>query len=67
VDRFVARSNIAHFEDLLARETDPEKRQTIERLLVLERQKLEAAEREAEKNAKTVQPPKPGDSHDQSD
>lgn len=38
------RPNIAHFEDLLARETDPEKRRVIEDLLARERQKLEIAE-----------------------
>ena len=44
MDRFIARANIAHFESLLARETDPERRWVIEDLLSRERQRLEIAE-----------------------
>lgn len=47
MDRFIARANIAHFQDLLARETDPEQRRIIEGLLALERKKLEIAENQA--------------------
>ena len=47
MDRFIALANIAHFQDLLVRETDPEKRRIIEDLLARERQKLETAERKA--------------------
>lgn len=41
MDRTVADLNIAHFKRLLAAETDPVKRQTIERLLAEEEGKLE--------------------------
>jgi hypothetical protein len=47
MDRFIARANIAHFQDLLARETDPEQRRVIENLLALEQKKLERAESQA--------------------
>jgi|UPI000570E2D9 hypothetical protein len=47
MDRFIARANIAHFQDLLARETDPEQRRVIEGLLALEQKKLEIAESQA--------------------
>ena len=57
VDRFIARANIAHFEDLLSTETDPAKREIIERLLRLERQKLEAAERQANQDAAETRHP----------
>jgi hypothetical protein len=40
VDKSVADLNIAHFRKLLASETDPVKRQTIERLLAEEEAKL---------------------------
>ena len=40
MDRTVADLNIAHFKRLLAAETDPAKRQTIERLLAEEEAKL---------------------------
>ena len=40
MDRTVADLNIAHFRKLLATETDPAKRQTIERLLAEEEAKL---------------------------
>jgi hypothetical protein len=43
VDRTVADLNIAHFKKLLAAETDPVKRQTIERLLAEEEAKLARA------------------------
>ncbi|TGS52003.1 diguanylate cyclase, partial [Mesorhizobium sp. M3A.F.Ca.ET.201.01.1.1] len=56
VDRFIARANIAHFEDLLARETDPEKRRVIEALLARERQRLDIAERQADVVQKPVAP-----------
>ncbi|RTM04454.1 MAG: hypothetical protein EKK31_16815 [Hyphomicrobiales bacterium] len=56
MDRFVARANIAHFENLLARETDPERRWVIEDLLSRERQRLEIAEQldTAEKSIATT-------------
>jgi len=56
VDRFIARANIAHFEDLLARETDPEKRRVIESLLAREKQKLEVAEDQADTGKKPASP-----------
>ncbi len=59
MDRFVARANIMHFEDLLSRETDPGKRRVIEGLLARERQKLELAEREAETSREAGTHPKP--------
>ncbi len=40
MDRTVADLNIAHFKKLLAAETDPVKRQTIEHLLAEEEAKL---------------------------
>jgi hypothetical protein len=40
VDRTVVDLNIAHFKRLLSTETDPVKRQTIERLLAEEEAKL---------------------------
>ncbi|RUV86063.1 MAG: hypothetical protein EOQ55_01850 [Mesorhizobium sp.] len=61
MDRFIARANIAHFEDLLARETDPEKRRAIQDLLAHEKEKLEIAERQADKNPKPVAPSKADD------
>lgn len=48
MDRFIARANIAHFEDLLAAETEPQKRKVIENLLARERRKLEIAEHQSE-------------------
>ncbi|MDG4875319.1 hypothetical protein P9273_09440 [Mesorhizobium sp. WSM4935] len=60
MDRFIARANIAHFEDLLALETDPEKRRVIEDLLARERHKLEIAERQAVIDRKDA-PSKPDD------
>jgi hypothetical protein len=44
MDRTVADLNIAHFRKLLATETDPVKRQTIERLLAEEEVKLAHAQ-----------------------
>lgn len=63
MDRFIARANIAHFEDLLAGETDSEKRRVIENLLARERQKLEIAEHQFNAAAK---PSNPLDSDDPS-
>ncbi|RWA68065.1 hypothetical protein [Mesorhizobium sp.] len=62
MDRFIARANIAHFEDLLAGEADPEKRRMIQDLLAREKEKLEIAERQAETDHKPIAPSKPGDS-----
>ena len=62
MDRFIARANIAHFEDLLARETEPEKRRVIEALLARERQKLEIAEQQSNASATPSDPLKPDDS-----
>lgn len=62
MDRFIARANIAHFEDLLARETEPEKRRVIEALLARERQKLEIAEQQSNASGKPSDPLKPDDS-----
>lgn len=45
MDRTVADLNIAHFKKLLAAETDPMRRQTIERLLAEEEAKLAEAQR----------------------
>jgi hypothetical protein len=61
VDRFIARANIAHFEDLLAGETDPQKRRVIESLLARERQKLEIAERQSKAGEQPPSPLKPCD------
>lgn len=47
MDRFIARANIAHFQDLLSRETDLEQRRVIEGLLALEQKKLDIAESRA--------------------
>lgn len=44
VDKTVADLNIAHFRKLLSDETDPVKRQTIERLLAVEEAKLAHAQ-----------------------
>ncbi len=46
MDRTAADLNIAHFKKLLETETDPAKRQTIERLLAEEEAKLPRAEAE---------------------
>jgi hypothetical protein len=43
MDKTVADMNIEHFKKLLAAETDPVKRQTIERLLAAEEAKLAVA------------------------
>ena len=43
MDKTVADLNVAHFKRLLERETDPDKRQTIERLLAAEEAKLARA------------------------
>ena len=61
MDLFIARANIAHFEDLLAAETDPEKRRVIEDLLARERQKLKIAEQQADAERKPDAPSKPDD------
>ena len=54
MDKTVADLNIAHFKALLATETDPVKRQTIERLLAEEKAKLaRALERKAQTRGKT--------------
>jgi hypothetical protein len=44
MERFIAWSNIARFEEMLSRETDPEERRIVETLLREERLKLRAAE-----------------------
>ncbi|GAA2831045.1 hypothetical protein GCM10010836_24980 [Aminobacter aminovorans] len=54
----IARANIAHFQDLLARETNPEQRRVIEGLLALEQKKLERAESQARDQSPV--PGKPG-------
>lgn len=61
MDRFIARANIAHFEDLLAGETDPEKRRMIQDLLTGEKHKLEIAERRAETAQKPAASPEADD------
>lgn len=58
MDRFVARANIAHFQDLLTRETDPGKRRVIQALLDREREKLDIAERQTEKKSPKPEEPK---------
>ena len=44
MDRTVADLNIAHFKKLLSTETDPTRRQTLEKLLAEEEAKLERAQ-----------------------
>lgn len=44
MDRFIALANIAHFERLLARETEPDRRRVIGDLLAREKAKLEMLE-----------------------
>ncbi len=44
MDRFVARANIQHLEQLLASTTDEGERRRLQRLLDEEREKLKAAE-----------------------
>lgn len=51
MDRFIAQANISHFQDLLAHETDPERRRLIEDLLGSEQQKLQVADIRARKKA----------------
>lgn len=63
MDRFIALANIVHFQDLLARESDPEKRRIIEGLLARERQKLEIAEHQADTKSEPNAPSKPDGSH----
>lgn len=58
MDRFIARANITHFQDLLARETNPEQRRVIEGLLALEQKKLEMAESQARDQSRV--PGEPG-------
>lgn len=48
MDLFVTRSNVARFEDLLARETDPEGRKLIQDLLSFERRSSALAQRIAD-------------------
>jgi hypothetical protein len=52
VDRTVADLNIAHYRKLLSTETDPVKRQTIERLLAEEEAKLARAVAVKNENSK---------------
>jgi hypothetical protein len=52
VDKTVADLNIAHFKKLLETETDPVKRQTIERLLAEEEAKLARAAAVKDPNSK---------------
>jgi len=40
MDRYVAKRNIARFEDLISKESDPAKRRIIEDLLAAEEQRL---------------------------
>lgn len=44
MDRFIALSNIARFEQMLSREIDPDERQIVETLLFEERTRLRAIE-----------------------
>ena len=53
MDRTVARLNIEHFRQLLARETDETKRQMILRLLAEEEAKLKALTRSSEREPET--------------
>jgi hypothetical protein len=41
MDKFVARANIDHYRKLLAKETDPSKREALARLLAEEEVKLQ--------------------------
>ena len=45
MDRFVARQNIEHYRDMLAKEPDEHKRAVLARLLAEEEAKLSAADR----------------------
>ena len=49
LDRFIARQNIEHYRQLLAKETDEGKRQQLLRLLAEEEIKLRAAEQRPKK------------------
>ena len=51
MDKTVADLNIAHFKRLLENETDPVKRQTIERLLAAEEAKLAGSACRKDRNA----------------
>jgi hypothetical protein len=44
VERFVIRQNIEHFRAMLQQTTDPERRRTLERLLLEEEAKLKKSE-----------------------
>ncbi|TWI23135.1 hypothetical protein [Mesorhizobium tianshanense] len=57
MDRLIARANIAHFQDLLAREADPKRRRVIEDLLALEQKKLKIANRRARKQSRQASNP----------
>jgi hypothetical protein len=48
MDRFVARLNIDHYRELLAKETDEAQRQRLVRLIAEEEAKLKAAETRAQ-------------------
>ncbi|RWB97360.1 MAG: hypothetical protein EOQ56_23620 [Mesorhizobium sp.] len=49
MDSFIAKANIGRFQDLLAHETDPERRRLIQGLLGSEQQKLQVADIQARK------------------
>jgi hypothetical protein len=55
MERFIAQANIARFEEMLTRETDPKERRLVETLLFEERIKLRAAEAKRP----VAQPPRP--------
>ncbi len=52
MDRMVARLNIEHYEHLLEKETNGAKREMLRRLLSEEREKLQKAEQEYNRNRK---------------
>jgi hypothetical protein len=44
VEKFIAQRNVAHFEELLRKESDPSERRVLESMLREERARLAAAE-----------------------
>jgi hypothetical protein len=63
MDRFVARMNLEHFQRMLAAETDPARRASLQRLIDEETARLEAAVQRAAQNL----PPAPSSPDDDAD
>ncbi|HEY0185112.1 MAG TPA: hypothetical protein VGC09_20110 [Rhodopila sp.] len=57
MDRFIAESNIARFEAMLRKESDPDERQMLEALLREERAKLAIAEVKPSEEPRRAVPP----------